>query len=687
MSQPSNKNSKAFILFADIAGYTALMERDEEDGAKILHKFRTSLHRIVTAHHGIINNFYGDGALCLFDEANLMLGAALALQEEFNKIPIVPVRIGLHEGDIFFEEKNAYGNAINIASRIESIGKAGSITFSKKIYRYVQEEDAITSVPLGAFAFKNVKEKMEVFAVTNNGVVVPKKKEIEGKLEKNKNYTTPILLASLIVLIGFGIFYNFFISKNTLEKQRQWNQSVAIIPLKNLNTQKDQEYFSDGITQDILTNLSGIQDLQVISFNSSKKYRNSEKSVQEIGNELGVKHLLTGSVQQVNQKLRVRAMLINAETDEQIWAKSYDREMEDVFEIQSEVAKNIASVLKTELNPQLAKRINQKPTNNLDAYQFYSQGRYQWGLRTKESLNKAIELFEKAIDLDSTFALAYAGLGQTYITIGSNNYDLPAVAFPKGKKYAEKTLELNPDLAEAYTTLAAYYYDHDFQFEKSLEYFQRSLALKPNDATTHQWLAEAYYAKGDPINARNEIEIAKQLDPKSISVQIVDASISLGENNPTRTIERYEAILKENPDVFTIKQSLYFALYEAGYPDKAWKFLNEIDPNQEKKYLWIEWYHRNQQYDELRAMRNRIETEETNPAYKAWLYELIDFKLYLEKGDIESYVNTIDTLIFIEKNRNLFNQQSFRPPAEVIQHPKYFELMKKRGFQLIERNY
>ena len=684
---PQSSANNSFILFADIAGYTAIMEKDEANAAKLLQKFRTSLHNIIETHQGIINNFYGDGALCLFEDANQMFDAALALQKKFKETPIVPVRIGLHSGDVFFEEKNAFGNAINIASRIESIGKAGSITFSKRIYNYIEKEDSIQSISLGAFAFKNVTDKIEVYAVSNEGITIPKKKEIEGKLADNKTRTFPIVFGT-IILMGLLFFaYNYFSPDNNTNHTQQWNQSLAVIPLKNLNGSLDQEYFSDGITQDILTNLSGIEELQVISFNSSKKYRNSEKSVQEIGNELGVKHLLLGSVQQVNQKLRVRAMLVNAENDQQIWAKSYDRELKDVFEIQSEVAQNIASVLKTELTPQLAKRINQKPTNNLDAYQYYSQGRYQWELRTRESLNKAIELFEKAIELDSTFALAYAGLGQTYITIGSNNYDLPSIAFPKGKKYAEKTLELNPDLAEAYTTLAAYYYDHDFQFEKALDYFKKSLALKPNDATTHQWLAEAYYAKGDPLNARNEIEIAKQLNPKSLAVQLVDSSISLGENKPERVIERYEMLEKEYPDVFTIKQSLFFGYYETGQPEKAWKYLNKIDPQQKRKYLWIEWYHRKGDYDQLRAMRTKIETEETNPTYKAWLYELIDFKMVLEKGDIESYINTIDTLLFIEKNRNLFNQQSFRPPDSVYQHPKYIDLMKKRGFQLIPRDY
>jgi len=680
---PKENTSPSFILFADIAGYTALMQKDESSAAQLLQKFRTSLQELVPLHQGKVINFYGDGALCIFDNPIKMTKAAMQLQERYQNEPVVPVRIGLHNGAVFFEDNNAYGNAINLASRIESIGIKGSITLSKNIYQHLQYHETIEAVSLGSFAFKNVKDKMEIFAISNKGFVVPKKSEIKGKLQEKKTNPIPIVLIT-IALMGLLFFgYNQFLVP---QKGLDWEQSLAVIPLENLDKDPTQEYFSDGISQDILTNLSGIKELQVISFNSSKKYRDTEKSVQEIGKELGVKHLLLGSVHQVGEKLRVRAMLVNAETDQQLWAERYDREIEDVFDIQSEVAKNIADVLKTQFSPDIAKRINQKPTNNFEAYQYYSQGRYQWELRSQKSLQKALELFQKAIELDDKFALAYAGLAQTYVTIGSNQYDLPSVAFPKAKEYAEKTLEINPDLADAYTTLGAYYYDFDFQFDKCLSYFQRAIELKPNDATSHQWLAEAYYAKGDPINARNELEIAKQLNPQSMILQLVDASFKLGENKADESVEMKEALVKKYPDVYAMKTSLLFTYWEKGEVDKAWAYLRELDPNQQIKPYWIEMYAKTGQFDKLREIRATIKDEPSDYMRK-YYYELIDFKLLLEKGDIVGYIEKIDSLIFIDKNRNLFTQQNFHPPDSVCQHPRYQQMMEERGYRLILRDF
>ncbi len=683
MSFEKGNNNNAYILFADIAGYTSLMQKDQNEASRLLLKFRTVLQQSVSSYNGKVVNFYGDGALCIFDDVNKMLEAALEIQLLFQQEPIVPVRIGLHAGEVFYEDKNAYGNAINVASRIESIGISGAITMSALIKNELNNP-AIQTKHLGTFDFKNVQDKMAIYAVSNAGFVVPKKHEIKGKLKNKKSNPLPFIAGTMALMAS--LFFIYLNKTSSNQQSLKWDRSLAVIPLENLNQQEDQHYFSDGISQDILTNLSGLKDLQIISFNSSKKYRNSNKSIKEIGKELGVKHLLMGSVQQQGAQLRVRAMLVNAENDQQLWAKKYDENIENIFDIQSEVARNIADVLKAKLSTSVVKRINQKPTHNLDAYQYYSQGRYAWEQRTPESLQDALVYFEKAIALDSAFALAYSGIAQTYITIGANNYDLPSIVFPKGKAYAEKTLSINPDLADAYTTLAAYYYDHEFDFDKSLNYFQRALELKPNDATTHQWLAEAYYSKGDIINARNEIKIAKSLNPNSVSVKIVDASICIGESQPEKAIEQIKFLIKENPKLRTLTDMLIFTYYESGQHQKAWEYLKQSDPEQKILYRWIELYSKDGAFDKMLALKPKIEAEKS-VKYRKWLTDLIDFKLLLQKGDSKGYIAKIDSFIFIEKNRNLFNQQNFHPPDSIIAHPDYKKMMTRRGFELIDRNF
>jgi len=417
-----------YILFADIEGYTTLMQSEQERATSLLQKFRSGIQNIVSQYQGEVINFYGDGALCIFDEVHQITDASIALQNIFQNEPKVPVRIGMHCGEVFFEDDNAFGTAINITSRIESIGIAGTITLSEEINEELKQSAKYSTVSLGIFDLKNVKEKREIFAIKKEGIVIPSKKEIKEKLTKKKNNSTLPILGSLLLAGALAIASFFYFQSPSSNTMISNEQSIAIIPLENLSQDISQNYFSDGISQDILTHLAGIKDLQVISFNSSKQYRNSEKSAKEIGENLGVQHLLFGSIQQAGEKIRIRARLINAITEEQLWAENFDRDINDIFEIQSEVSQKIANVLKTKLTPSIAKRINQSPTQSLEAYQLYSQGRHQWGLRTKESLLKAADFFNSAIQLDSNFALAYSGLAQTYSTLGASSHILPSIA-------------------------------------------------------------------------------------------------------------------------------------------------------------------------------------------------------------------------------------------------------------------
>ena len=397
--------------------------------------------------------------------------------------------------------------------------------------------------------------------------------------------------------------------------------------------------------------------------------------------------MLFGSIQQAGEKIRIRARLINADTEEQLWAENFDRDLTDIFEIQSEVSQKIAGVLETKLTPSIAKRINQSPTQNLEAYQLYSQGRHQWGLRTKESLLQAADFFGRAIELDSTFALAYSGLAQTYSALGASSHILPSIAFPKAIDFAEKALSLDPNQGSAYTVLGSYYYDHDFQFDKSLSYFQKAIEVNPNDPTTRQWLAEAYFSKGDVINARKQINIANRLDPGSIAVRIVTAYICLGESKVKESIKICDELLTIYPGNSAIENSRLYFYYEANQMDKAIADLNARDPEFKYKEHWIELYSRLGQYDKLRAFRNNINANVEDESLKKWYNDLIDFKLLIEKKDYETYAAKIDTFIFIEKNRNLFGQQAFPANEKVIAHPRYQKMMRERGFKLIERDF
>jgi len=656
-----------------MVGYTALMQENEKRAANLLQKFRSEIEAKNQTYNGTVANFYGDGALCLFENLEDLMQAALKMQQRFQTNPKVDVRIGLNSGIVSLKDGNVFGNAVNLASRIEAFGVAGSILISNDIQNAIKSDPSYKTTSLGKVAFKNIEEKQEVFALIDDHLIVPEKNKASGKFSsKNQKLLFAAIGFVLLTLITFLIFRN---SNPDVEKI---NKSLAILPLENLNQNIEQEYLTDGISQDILTHLSGIKDMQIISFASSKRYRNSEKTIKEIGEELGVQHLLLGSVQQAGQRLRIRARLIDAQSDNQIWANSYDREIEDIFAIQSDVAQKIAEVLKTELSPSDSKRINQKPTNNIDAYQNFSKGRYEWEQRTKERLFKAIQYFEKAIEQDENFALAYAGLAQTYATMGSNGHLSLEEGYSKAKQNAEKAILINPNLSEAYSTIAAYYIDYDFNFEKALEYYQKSIDLNPSDATTHQWLAEAYLSKGMLVEARNEIQIAKKLNPKSLAVQMIDAFICIPEKKTKQAIDICNNLSLQFPDNEAVKLYQSKIFFEINQAKNGLELLQKIDPNQTKIDFWIFAYSKMGDYDSLKNLKEKIlKLEESTQ--KNRLLELANFYLLIGQKNYTAAAEKLDSLIFVKKYENLLGEQIFRSPPEVRNHPRYQEMMSERG--------
>lgn len=682
------------ILFADIEGYTAMMQLDELDASRRLQKFREVLIRKAEEFAGRIVNFYGDGCLVVFDQPTQALSCAYHIQRAYIHDVIVPVRIGLHCGEVVFEEELAYGDSINITSRIESMGVPGSVLFSKRFKEELGNKIPMETISLGRIHFKNVVHPVKVFALAGDGFAVPDKDHLLGKLRDATHHTAttsaklinswPMLSGIFAILIMLAFAIGQFYGKPT--RPEVLERSIAVLPFDNLNDDTEQVYFSDGISQDILTRLSGIKDLNVISFNSSKTYRRTNKSPRQIAAELGTKHLLMGSVQKIGEQLRIRAVLVNAEEDKQLWAENYDRKIEDIFTIQSEVSSNIADMLKVELLPEVAVRLNQKPTHNLEAYQLYSEGRYHWGRRRPEDLNKAIELFNEAVELDAEFALGYSGLAQTYITIASNAYVAPDSAYPLSKFYAEKALWMDPTLAEAYATLAQYHalYDIDFQLSKAMHL--KSVELKPGDATIHQWFAEDLCWMGEIDLARREIQIARRLDPASMTAKLVDRVILLAEGQVAASIDQLEALLAEHPDFETIIPNLAIGYLRLGKLKKVESLANSITilPGWREIILSL-LYSETKQLNKLTQLRSEVDRME-NDLLRQQLSYLVEKDINFARGNIKEFVAMTDSAVFEYRYIHPSILQTFPLPDNIWKRPEWQEVMKKRDFMSYPRS-
>ena len=292
-------------------------------------------------------------------------------------------------------------------------------------------------------------------------------------------------------------------------------KSIAVLPFKNMSDNKEDEYFSDGMTEDILTQISKIGDLRVISRTSVMKYKDTQQSIRAIGEELGVAAILEGSVRRVGNRIRIVGQLIDAQTDEHLWAETYDREMKDVFAIQSDVAQRISAALKAQLQPEEKHLIEKKATESLDAYAYYLRGRDHYYRLTKDDNERAVEFFKKATVLDARYALAFTGLADAYAQ-RVQRYGYPAQWADSSIALSTHAIELDPDLAEAYKSLGLAYYQREW-YKSAIEQYRKALSLNPNYASAYANMGELMLWTGHQDEAIRLVRKAIALSPSRAS--------------------------------------------------------------------------------------------------------------------------------------------------------------------------
>ena len=434
---------------------------------------------------------------------------AKAVQLIFQAVPKVPVRIGLHSGDVFFEDDNVFGDSVNIASRIESLGVASAVLFSKRIKRDIANQTEFKVQSLGEFNFKNVEKDMSVFALANEGLIIPNQSEMQGKGQlvssPPKGIPQWIKLAGLVLalLVLGGIAWNVFMVGDTFKVSPTINantyKSIAVLPFENLSTSEENQYFADGMMEDILNNLAKVKQLKVISRTSSMKYRDTQLSVPEIAEELNTNHILEGSVQRFGNQVKIVVQLIDANSDTHLWSEKYERELKDVFKIQSEVAAAISNKLKINLLPAEIAQINYQPTSNLEAYDLYLKANsvlqtYFYN-RTSKDLQLADSLYKAALALEPDFALAKLGLARVY----ERDFFYEGKAESRidtAYRLTQEVLDKLPDLFEA-NVMMGLFERRKGKREQAIHRFQYAADLRPNSEEALELLANIYWSKKD----------------------------------------------------------------------------------------------------------------------------------------------------------------------------------------------
>ncbi|HXF49758.1 MAG TPA: protein kinase [Verrucomicrobiae bacterium] len=346
-------------------------------------------------------------------------------------------------------------------------------------------------------------------------------------------------------------------------------KSIAVLPFDNISPDPENEYFSDGLTEEVITHLSKIRTLKVISRTSAVRYKGVKKPLRQIAGELGVEFILEGSVRRQGNDLRITAQLIDAVQDSHLWAEKYRGTMEDVFDIQEKVAGEITGALRLTLSPNEEKDLKQRPTQDPEAFQSYLKGRYWWNKRTEESIWKGIRFFEQAIQKDPLYALAYAGLADSYNMLGFYSMLPPKEAFPKARAAALKSLEIDENLAEAYPALAYARHYHDWNWSGAEKDYQRALQLNPNYASANQFYGTFLLSMGRTEEGFARMRKALELDPLSLIINAALGWLHYYARQYDLAIEQFKKVLEMDPNFFLAHLWMGFAYQEKAMYGKA----------------------------------------------------------------------------------------------------------------------
>ncbi len=472
----------AAVMFTDIVGYSALTQKDEQLALELLEEHRKIVRPIVARHNGREIKTIGDAFLIEFGSALEAIQCAIDIQktlhshnEQSTVERRIGLRVGIHLGDVLQRQNDVLGDAVNIASRIEPLAEPDGICISQQVYDQVRNKIDRSIEDLGPHQLKNIDYPINVYRILHPW------------------------------------------ENNEMTQVRLDRKRIAVLPFLNISPDPNDAYFADGLTEELMVRLSSISGLKVIARTSIMRYKGTAKSVREIGKELESGTVLEGSVRKAANRLRVTAQLIDATTQEHLWAQNYDRQLEDVFAIQTEVAENVADALETQLLGEERERVEKKPTGDINAYTFYLKGRYYWNERNKESLEKAIKYFEEAIDRDPTFAPAYSGLADTYIVLVGHGYIGRSEGNAKAESAATRALKLDDRLAEAHTSLG-YLLSDQWDWPRAEKELVKALRINPNYATAHHWYSLHLLNLGRLDEAFREMKIAEELDPVSAMI-------------------------------------------------------------------------------------------------------------------------------------------------------------------------
>jgi len=617
MAQEGFKRKLTTILNADVVGYSRLMEDNEEATIQSLNTYRNSMTTLIEQHRGRVVDMTGDNLMAEFSSVVGAVKCAVETQKEMSErnagLPEnrrMLFRIGVNLGDIVEEGDRIYGDGVNIAARLEGLAEGGGICISGTAYDQLKNKLELGYEFLGEHSVKNIAAPVRVYKVLMEPEAVGK---IIGEKRKTKKWMA--VAAAVVILIGLAGWYLYIEQSKRIEpasvKKMAFplpdKPSIAVLPFDNLSGDSEQEYFSDGITEQIITSLSKVPYIFVIARNSTFAYKGKPAKIQQIAEELAVQYVLEGSVQRSDDRVRITVQLIDATTGHHLWAENYDRKVKDIFALQDEIAMKIMAELQVELTEADWGRFSSIKTTNIKAYEKFLKGKEHIFRRTPADTLEARRLAQEAIALDPEYGGAYILLGFTHVDdIWFNRTKDRAKSLQTAEQYAQKSIDVSGQDADTHRLLSIVFLLRN-QHEKALIEAQKAVELSPNSAEGHWWLGVVLRFADRNDEAILFLEKAIRLNPRTPIMYLNSLAWSYAFSEQyEKAVPLWNRAIERNPDYLFAYEGLTYAYQMSGNETKAREAAAEVlrikpnfsvardagkanpDKNVERKKRWLE---------------------------------------------------------------------------------------------------
>ncbi len=653
---------------------------------KLIHRNREIHKRFIDLHCGKWLKEMGDGILVQFNSSLDSVNCALDIQKACKELSDYKLRIGIHIGDVMVEKEDIFGDGVNIASRIQTIADPGGIYISESVHVAIRGRKDLQTMYLGEFQLKNVGHPIRIYALQDEDLPSPSPEKIKGRgSTKNPSKSSTLAYAALIIFVLLAVVWTFEklteipIHFNKTHKTEDLARSIAVFPFLDMSPGKNYQWLADGLCEEMIDRLSKIQSLDVKSRSSSFYFKDKNYDIKEAAQMLNVNNILEGSVRTDDSLLRISTKLIDMPSGSLLWSETYESSFNDILKTQTEIANAVYNLIITDLAPQELAQHDELVTRNNEAYQEFLKGKYYSRVASSENLVKARQSFERAVELDPNYAIAYSWLGKVYQYFGGRLFGItPEQANEKVLEYLGKALELDPQLNDAMINLANQKIWYDWNFSEGVSALEEAYYQNPNDESSIYNYAETLCVLGKSNQAIGILKQYLRKNPYSVPTNQM-LGWAYGFNmNLEQAVEQHKKVLSLEPSITQTHHYLaeaYFFMGDYKNSYLQWKTGFEKDGTPVFQEGMIRTLlHIGEEEEALELMDQLI-----NRAKEEYVSSYIFAKAY---ADIMNYDQALDSLEKAYEVKDIAMMVVWIEPAfkPLHSHPRFKEIIRLMDF-------